>query len=147
VNKDRYQNALSGVRPSEQSIERILSMTENKQKHIKKGWIIALAAAIILVCALFTVNAATDGAVFNGELIHGLIVRINNKEMRLEDCAYTVEDTTDKDGNPVVHYSFDLPDGKSVDAYAAEEYTAFGMDAQGAESVQIFGEAQTDPAE
>ena len=148
MNKDRYQNALSGVRPSEQSIERILSMTENKQKHIKKGWIIALAAAIILVCALFTVNAATDGAVFNGELIHGLIVRINNKEMRLEDCAYTVEDTTDKDGNPVVHYSFDLPDGKSVDAYAAEEYTAFGMDAQDAESVQIIsGEAQTDPAE
>ena len=148
MNKKQYQNALSGVRPSEQSIERILSMTENKQKHVKKGWIIALAAAFILACALFTVNAATDGAVFNGELIHGLIVRINNKEMRLEDYAYTVEDTTDKDGNPVVHYSFDLPEGKSIDAYAAEEYTAFGIDAQDAESVQmIFGEAQTDSAE
>ena len=91
--------------------------------------------------------SATDGAVFNGELIHGLIVRINNKEMRLEDVSYTVEDTTDKDGNPVVHYSFDLQDGKSIDAYAAEEYTAFAVDAQDAESVQIFGAPQTNPAE
>ena len=121
-------------------------MADNK-KHVKKGWIIALAAAIIVASALFTVNAATDGAVFNGELIHGLIVRINGKESRLEDYAYTVEDTTDADGNPVVRYSYDLQDGKSIDVYAAEDYTAFAVDAQDAESVRIYGETQINPEE
>lgn len=146
MNKERYTHALSGVRPSDQAVERILTMANNK-KHVKKGWIIALAAAIILASALFTVNAATDGAVFNGELIHGLIVRINGKETRLEDYAVKVENTTDADGNPVIRYSYDLQDGKSVDVYAAEDYTAFAVDAQDAETVHIYGETQPETTE
>lgn len=146
MNKERYTSALSGVRPSDQAVERILTMTK-KQAHVKKGWIIVAAAVFILACALFTVNAATDGAVFNGELIHGLIVRINGKETRLENYAVKVENTTDADGNPVVRYSYDLQDGKSIDVYAAEDYTAFAVDAQDAESVHIYGETQPETTE
>jgi hypothetical protein len=144
MNKARYQKAFSGVRPSEQCIERIIAMSENQRKPVKKGWIIALAAAFILLCALFTANAATDGAIFNGELFEGLIVRFNGKETRLNDYEYTVELTTDANGEEVVRYSFDLPDDKRIDAYVAEEYTAFSMDADDVESVQIYNESTTE---
>lgn len=140
MHKEQYQKAFSGVRPSEQSVERILTMTEKKQNHVKKGWIIALAAALILLCALFTANAATDGAIFNGELIRGLIVRINGKDTLLEDYLITIEETTDENGDPVVKHSYDLPDDKKIEVYAAENYTAFAMEASNADSDQIMRE-------
>lgn len=139
MNKERYRKALSGVRPSEQSMERIKTMTEKNTKHFKKGWVIAIAAALILVCALFTVNAATDGALFNGTIIHDLKVKLNGQEYNMDDYLSLTEDTTDKDGNPVVKYSYDLPDGKKIEAYAAESYTAFSMDAEDVNSIEIVG--------
>lgn len=140
MNKDQYRKALSGVRPSGQSMERIMNMTEQKTKQFKKGWIIALAAAVILLCALFTANAATDGALFDGTMFQNLKIRLNGKEYDMNDYLDLAESTTDKDGNPVVHYSYNLPDDKKIDAYAAEDYTAFAVDADDAESVQIFSE-------
>lgn len=142
--REQYKKAMSGVRPSAQCTERILSMTEKKQKHLKKGWIIAIAAVLVLLCALFTANAATDGALFNGNLFQNLRVILNGKEYELNDCVSSIEGTTDEHGNPITHYSYDLPDGKSIDAYAAEGYTAFAMDASDAGSVQIVGDS-TEP--
>ncbi len=120
MNKDQYQKAFSGVHPSEQSIERIIAMSENKRKTVKKGWIIALAAALILLCALFTANAATDGSIFSGEMLHGLIVRFNGKETRLDDYEVMVELTTDEQGEEVVKHSYGLPDNKKVEVYSAK---------------------------
>ena len=138
--REQYKKAMSGVRPSAQCTERILSMTEKKKTHLKKGWIIAAAAVLILACALFTANAATDGALFDGTLFQNLRVYLNGEEYEMNEYLNLVEDTTDKDGNPVVHYSYELPDGKSVDAYAAEEYTAFAVDADDADSIRIMGD-------
>ncbi|MBQ7541980.1 MAG: hypothetical protein IJT44_06790 [Clostridia bacterium] len=112
-------------------------MTEKKQKHLKKGWIIAAAAVLVLLCALFTANAAADGAIFNGKLFQDLHIFLNGEEFTYELTG--AERTTDQDGNPVDHYSIALPDGKSIDAYAAEEYTAFAVDADDADSIQIVG--------
>ena len=135
--REQYKSAMSGVRPSALCTERILHMTEKKQKHLKKGWIIATAAVLILLCALFTANAATDGAIFNGNLFQNLRIFLNGEEYTFE--LSDAERTTDKDGNPVDHYSIELPDGKSIDAYAAEEYTAFSLDAQDVDTVRIVG--------
>lgn len=147
MNKERYQNAMSGVRPSEQSMERILTMSEKKTKRVKKGWVIALAAVIVLLCALFTANAATDGALFNGELFQNLKVFLNGREYQLDDYVSLKEEITDQDGNAVVHYAYDLPEGKSIDAYAGEGYTAFSVDADDVESVQIVGDQTQTEAE
>lgn len=146
MHKEQYKQVLSGVGPSEQCIERILVMTENKTKRIRKGWIIAAAALLVLLCALFTANAATDGALFRGELFQSLRVILNGKEYRLDDYVSLTEEMTDKDGNAVVHYSYALPDGKSIDAYAAENYTAFSADADDLDSMQIVaGDADKEP--
>lgn len=142
--REQYRKAMSGVRPSAQCTERILSMTEKKQKHLKKGWIIAIAAVLVLLCALFTANAATDGALFNGNLFQNLRVILNGKEYELNDYVASIEGTTDEYGNPITHYSYDLPGGKSIDAYAAEGYTAFAVSADDAGSVQIMGDS-TEP--
>lgn len=144
MNKERYKNAFSGVRPSDQCIERIVSMTDNKKKTLKKGWIVAIAAVLILACALFTVNAATDGAIFQSELFQGIIVRFNGAESRITDFEYTAERTTDSEGNEVVKYSFDLPNDGNVDVFVAEDYTALSLDSADLDSVQIYGDHTED---
>ena len=146
MHKEQYQKSLSGVRPSAQCTERIIAMTEKKQTHLKKGWIIAAAAVLVLLCALFTANAATDGALFDGTLFQDLRVRMNGKEYELNDYLNLAEETTDKYGNPITHYSYALPDGNSIDAYAGEEYTPFAVDADTADRVEIFGENSSEPA-
>ena len=101
---------------------------------------------LVLLCALFTANAATDGAIFNGELFQNLYVILNGKEYALNDYVDFTEETTDEYGNPITHYSYNLPDGNSIDAYAAEEYTAFAVDADTADRVEIRAEDSSEPA-
>ena len=137
--RESYKKAMSGVRPSAQCTERILNMPKENRKHLKKGWIIAVAAAAILLCALFTANAATDGALFNGTLFQDLRVILDGKEYRLNDYLSSKETITYEDGYALEHYSYDLPDGMSIDAFAGEEYTAFAVDANDADSIQIVG--------
>ena len=136
---EQYKQALSGVRPSAQCTERILSMTEKKHTHLKKGWIIAAAAVLVLLCALFTANAATDGALFDGRLLHGLRLVIDGKELILNDYEVDVYTTTDQDGETVMRHEYALPNGAEIRADVAEEYTAFAMDADDADSMVIVG--------
>lgn len=134
---EQYKQAMSGVRPSAQCTERIINMTNQKRYRVRKGWLAAAIVAAVLLCAAFTANAATNGALFDGTLFQNLHIFLNGKEY-----TYTLsapERSTDKDGNPVDHYSIDLPDGKTIDAYAAEEYTAFSVDADDVQSIQIVG--------
>ena len=135
-----YKQAMSGVRPSAQCTERILTMTEKKQTHLKKGWIIAFAAVLILLCVLFTANAATDGALFDGRLLHGLRLVFDGKEFDLNDYEVDVYTTTDQNGETVVRHEYALPNGAEVRADVAEEYTAFSLDAETADRVEIRGE-------
>ena len=146
MNKEQYQKSLSGVRPSAQCEERIIAMTEKKQKPMKKGWIIAAAAVLILLCALFTANAATDGALFDGRLLHGLRLVMDGKEFYLNDYEVDVYTTTDQDGETVVRHEYALPNGAEVRADVAEDYTAFAVDADTAERVEIVGENNREPA-
>ena len=137
---EQYKKAMSGVRPSAQCTERILSMTEKKQTHLKKGWIIAAAAVLVLLCALFTANAATDGALFDGRLLHGLRLVIDGKEFILNDYEVDVYTTTDQDGETVVRHEYALPNGAEIRADVAEEYTAFAVDADDVDSIRIMGD-------
>ena len=143
---ESYKKAMSGVRPSAQCTERIITMTEKKQTHLKKGWIIAAAAVLVLLCALFTANAATDGALFDGRLLQGLRLVFDGKEFYLNDYEVDVYTTTDQNGETVVRHEYALPNGAQVRADVAEEYTAFSMDADTADQVEISGEETSDPA-
>lgn len=126
--RERYRQALSGVRPSAQCTERIIKMAEKKQHRIKKGWLAAAIAAIVLLCAVFTANAATDGAVFDGRLLHGLRLVLDGKVFFLDDYQVDVYTLTDKDGNTVVRHEYAAPNDVEIYADVAEEYTAFSLD-------------------
>ena len=143
---EQYRKAMSGVRPSAQCTERILSMTEKKQTHLKKGWIIAAAAVLVLLCALFTANAATDGALFDGRLLQGLRVWINGEDYNLSDYQVDVYTRLDENGDNVVRHDYALPNDIEIHADVAEDYTAFSVDGD-ADSIRIQGTPATEEAE
>lgn len=63
TNKEKYINSFSGVKPSEEVKERILSMTKLKKRYSFKALAVAVAVFVMLAMAMLTANAATDGAV------------------------------------------------------------------------------------
>ena len=137
--REQYKKSMSGVRPSAQCTERIMNMTEKKRHRIGKGWLVAAIVAAVLLCAAFTANAATDGALFDGRLLHGLRLVIDGKEFLLNDYEVDVYTTTDQDGETVVRHEYALPNGAEIRADVAEEYTAFAMDADDVDSMVIVG--------
>lgn len=143
---ERYKKAMSGVRPSAACTERILNMTEKKQKHFKKGWIVAAAVAAILLCALFTANAATDGALFDGSVLQNLRIIFNGQEVEFSEEQIDVYTVTNENGETVVRHEYALPNGNKVYADTAEDHTAFAMDADDVGSVQIVGADEDGPA-
>lgn len=125
---EKYRQAMSGVRPSAQCTERIMKMTKKKQHRIKKSWLAVAIAAIVLLSVVFTANAATNGAVFDGRLLHGLRLVFDGKEFSLDDYQVDVYTFTDKDGNTVVRHEYAAPNGVEIFADVAEDYTAFSLD-------------------
>ena len=112
TNKEKYINSFSGVEPSDEVKERILSMTKFKKKYSFKALAVVVAALIMLTMAMLTVNAATDGAV--GEKINevskeisGKITVLFNGEEIEADCK--TETFVDENGNKGVISTIILP--------------------------------------
>ena len=134
---ERYKKAMSGVRPSAECTERIMAMTEKKQHRIGKRWIAVAIAAALLLGAVFTANAATDGAVFDGRLLHGLRLYFDGQEFSLDEHEVNVYTTVDENGDAVVVHEYSLPNDVTVRAQVAEDYTSFAVDADDAGEVRI----------
>ena len=64
MNKKQYTDTFSNIHPSDETIERIMTMTNKKNFTGFRKTLIALVAVISILCSIGLVaNAATDGAV------------------------------------------------------------------------------------
>lgn len=126
MNKENYKRAFSEVRPSEETIERILNMPDKKTKSFKIRPLIAAAVTVSLLAgAMLTAHAAVD----NGKSVpsdgvntvaqdspfstlENVVEMILNGK-RLEESEYVsnVEEFVDENGDTVKRYDIDLPDG------------------------------------
>lgn len=112
TNKEKYINSFSGVEPSEEVKERILSMTKLKKRYSFKALAVAVAVVMLLTMAMVTVNAATDGAVgekineVSKEISEKITILFNGEEIEA-DCKTTV--ITDENGNKGVITTVILP--------------------------------------
>ena len=113
TNKEKYINSFSGVKPSEEVKERILSMTRLKKRYSFKALAVAVAVFVMLAMAMLTANAATDGAV--GEKLNEVSKEISEKitilfngEKIEADCKTTV--ITAENGNKGGISTIILPD-------------------------------------
>ena len=112
TNKEKYINSFSGVEPSEEVKERILSMTKLKKRYSFKALAVAVAVVMLLTMAMVTVNAATDGAVgkkineVSKEISEKITILFNGEEIEA-DCKTTV--ITDENGNKGVISTIILP--------------------------------------
>lgn len=106
MNKNDYKRTFSQIRPSDETIERIFEMSENKSKKMKhKGLVIAIACLMALLCGTLTANAATDGALYEGvKLI------INGEDVNLSDYIRNYKTYTLDDGTEVAEYEIEVPD-------------------------------------
>ena len=114
MNKKEFKNAMSGVQPSEQTIERIMDMAQSKKRiRIKRGLVTVLLIVAILAFGGITANAATDGAV--AEYISDTVkVLVNGKE-----TASSV--TTDKNGDKHIKIEGKVTDGANEIVIKDEE--------------------------
>ena len=112
TNKEKYINSFSGVKPSEEVKERILSMTRLKKRYSFKALTVAAAVVMLLTMAMVTVNAATDGAVgkkineVSKEISEKITVLFNGEEIEA-DCK--TETFVDENGNKGVISTIILP--------------------------------------
>lgn len=126
MNKENYKRAFSQVRPSEETIERILNMPDKKSKSFKIRPLIAAAVTVSLLAgAMLTAHAAVD----NGKSIPSdranTVVQdspystlknvvemiINGENVDASDYGVNVEEFVDENGNSVKRYNIDLPNG------------------------------------
>ena len=143
--REQYRKAMSGVRPSAECTERIMEMTERKQRRSKKGWLAVAIAAAVLLGAAFTANAATDGALFDGRLLHGLRLVMDGKEFALSDYQVAVHTVTDENGETVVQHDYALPNGAEIHASVAENYTSFSVDSSDSyDSIRVEAASEAD---
>lgn len=114
TNKEKYINSFSAVEPSDEIKERILSMTDLKKRTpLRVVAIVALTIAMMML-AMFTANAATDGAVYekisevSKEISRKMVVMIN---FNGEDISVKAKETVtiDEDGKKSVSILVDLP--------------------------------------
>lgn len=114
MNRKEFKNAMSGVQPSEQTIERIMDMAQSKKRiRIKRGLVTVLVIVAILAFGGITANAATDGAV--AEYISDTVkVLVNGKE-----TASSV--TTDKNGDKHIKIDGKVTDGANEIVIKDEE--------------------------
>ena len=112
TNKEKYINSFSGVEPSEEVKERILSMTKLKKRYSFKALAVAVAVVMLLTMAMVTVNAATDGAVgekineVSKEISEKITILFNGEEIEA-DCK--TETFVDENGNKGVISTIILP--------------------------------------
>lgn len=134
MNRTDYKSAFSQIRPSDNSLERIMEMTDKKQKTTAKRFVSCMAAIAVILCTLGVVaNAATDGAVTEAisnvaetfsKKVH---VFVNGESV---DVDVNVEEHTGEDGSTyfVGEISVTEPNG---DHYSKIEFEIDGSDTDG----------------
>ncbi|MBQ8575633.1 MAG: hypothetical protein IJ447_06295 [Clostridia bacterium] len=89
MNKKKYKDTFSQIHPSEETVERILDMTENKHKSVCKTALLAIAVIIsLLVIGGVVAGAKSDNGFLNS--VKDLIETEKTASAKvLEDKSYT----------------------------------------------------------
>lgn len=92
MNNKLYRETFSDVHPSEKAIERVINMTEKKQKRYSVRIIAVITAVIsVLMISGIAVNAVTDGAIKDGiayaseSIAQKIKLIFNGKEVEASD--------------------------------------------------------------
>ena len=106
MNREAYKKAMSCVRPSAGTRERIMAMTEEKRETKKplKPLLIAALIAALLAAATLSVNAVTGGALFDR-----FRVLIGGEEADPKDYVKKLVEYTDEDGDAFVRFAVAEP--------------------------------------
>lgn len=116
MSKKQYTDTFSNIHPSDETIERIMSMTNKKHFTGFSKTLVALVAVISILCSIGLVaNAATDGAVAETvsevfEVVSNKVtILINGKETEAE---IDVSEKTNSDGEKYyeAEIKVDIPD-------------------------------------
>lgn len=105
TNKEKYINSFSGVEPSDEIKERILNMASTKKRYSFKALAVVFAALMLIATAMFTANAATDGAIgekvieLSKEITEKISVVVNGKEI---EATFNYKPITDENGKTSV---------------------------------------------
>ena len=140
MSRSEYISAMSGIQPSEQTIERIMDMT-NKRKitGFRKGLIGVLVVLAILACGGLTANAATDGAVARAidTGIKHIKVIIDGRELDESEYATVEREYVNDEGETVKEYEVALPDGAGVkyEIVADEDGVEWNKESSGEEVI------------
>lgn len=122
MGKKQYTDTFSNIHPSDETIERIMSMTNKKHFTGFSKTLVALVAVISILCSIGLVaNAATDGAV--AETVSEVFEAVSNKVTILingkeTEAEIDVSEKTNSDGEKYyeAEIKVDIPD-----AYAEVE--------------------------
>lgn len=122
MSKKQYTDTFSNIHPSDETIERIMSMTNKKHFTGFSKTLVALVAVISILCSVGLVaNAATDGAV--AETVSEVFEAVSNKVTILingkeTEAEIDVSEKTNSDGEKYyeAEIKVDIPD-----AYAEVE--------------------------
>ncbi len=129
MNKENYKRAFSQVRPSEETIERILNMPDKKSKSFKIRPLIAAAVTVSLLAgAMLTAHAAVGSGtsvpfdelktIAQGSpystLKDAVEIILNGKKLDESEYVSNVEEIVDENGNTVKRFVVDLPNGSKV---------------------------------
>lgn len=122
MSKKQYTDTFSNIHPSDETIERIVSMTNKKHFTGFSKTLVALVAVISILCSIGLVaNAATDGAV--AETVSEVFEAVSNKVTILingkeTEAEIDVSEKTNSDGEKYyeAEIKVDIPD-----AYAEVE--------------------------
>lgn len=123
MSKKQYKEAFSNIHPSDESIERIMSMTNKKHIYAFPKAMIILAIIISLFCSVGLVaNAATDGAVAETiseaakEVSRKISASVNGKEEAEKEFSrkITVSVNGEETEGEVIVTPVTAPDGEEL---------------------------------
>ena len=120
MSKKQYTDTFSNIHPSDETIERIMSMTNKKHFTGFSKTLVALVAVISILCSIGLVaNAATDGAV--AETVSEVFEAVSNKVTILingkeTEAEIDVSEKTNSDGEKYyeAEIKVDIPDAYAV---------------------------------
>lgn len=98
MSKKQYIDTFSNIHPSDESIERIMRMTNKKNTVFFRKTVIIVSAVIFILCSFaFAVNAATDGTV--AKSVSEAIETVSDKISVLVNSKQINADIADITGN------------------------------------------------
>lgn len=125
MSKKQYTDTFSNIHPSDETIERIMSMTDKKRFTGLSKTLVVLAAVISILCSIsLVVNAATDGAVAETvseafkTVSNKITILINGKETET-DADINISEKTSADGEKYyeAEVKVDIPDSDAEVEY------------------------------